>query len=49
MDFRLTPEQQQFRDSVVAFSQKHLAGGARDEEDAAIVDGPADTDDDKDA
>ena len=30
MDFRLTPEQQQFRDSVVAFSQKHLASGARE-------------------
>src|SRR5688572_11735282 len=29
MDFRLTPEQTQFRDSVLAFSTKHLAAGAR--------------------
>jgi len=29
MDFRLTPEQTQFRDSVLAFSTKHLAVGAR--------------------
>jgi alkylation response protein AidB-like acyl-CoA dehydrogenase len=29
MDFRLTPEQTQFRDSVLAFSSKHLAAGAR--------------------
>ena len=28
MDFRLAPEQQQFRDSVVKFSQKELAAGA---------------------
>ena len=28
MDFRLTPEQQQFRDSVLAFAEKHLAAGA---------------------
>src|ERR1044071_4312321 len=28
MDFRLTPEQQQFRDSVLRFSQKELAAGA---------------------
>jgi alkylation response protein AidB-like acyl-CoA dehydrogenase len=30
MDFRLTPEQEQFRDSVRRFAQKHLAGGARE-------------------
>jgi len=30
MDFRLTPEQEQFRDSVIAFSRKHLAPGARE-------------------
>jgi len=29
MDFQLTPEQAQFRDSVLAFSRKHLAAGAR--------------------
>ncbi len=29
MDFRLTPEQEQFRDSVRRFSEKHLAKGAR--------------------
>ena len=29
MDFQLTPEQAQFRDSVLAFSNKHLAAGAR--------------------
>jgi alkylation response protein AidB-like acyl-CoA dehydrogenase len=28
MDFRLTPEQQQFRDSALRFSQKELAAGA---------------------
>jgi alkylation response protein AidB-like acyl-CoA dehydrogenase len=28
MDFRLTPEQQQFRDSVLKFAQKELAAGA---------------------
>jgi alkylation response protein AidB-like acyl-CoA dehydrogenase len=30
MDFRLTPEQEQFRDSLHAFSTKHLAAGARE-------------------
>jgi alkylation response protein AidB-like acyl-CoA dehydrogenase len=30
MDFQLTPEQAQFRDSVLAFSKKHLAAGARE-------------------
>jgi alkylation response protein AidB-like acyl-CoA dehydrogenase len=30
MDFQLTPEQQQFRDSVLALSKKHLASGARE-------------------
>ncbi len=30
MDFRLTPEQAQFRDSVRRFAQKHLAPGARE-------------------
>ncbi len=30
MDFQLTPEQQQFRDSVLAFARKHLASGARE-------------------
>jgi alkylation response protein AidB-like acyl-CoA dehydrogenase len=29
MDFQLTPEQEQFRASVLAFSKKHLAAGAR--------------------
>ena len=29
MDFDLTAEQQQFRDSVLGFSKKHLAAGAR--------------------
>src|SRR5262245_13074442 len=29
MDFRLTPEQSEFRDSVRRFAQKHLAPGAR--------------------
>jgi alkylation response protein AidB-like acyl-CoA dehydrogenase len=29
MDFQLTAEQAQFRDSVLAFSRKHLAAGAR--------------------
>jgi hypothetical protein len=28
MDFRLTPEQQQFRDSVLRFSSANLASGA---------------------
>jgi alkylation response protein AidB-like acyl-CoA dehydrogenase len=28
MDFRLTPEQEQFRDAVRRFAQKHLAAGA---------------------
>jgi alkylation response protein AidB-like acyl-CoA dehydrogenase len=30
MDFRLTPEQEQFRDSVKRFAEKHLAKGARE-------------------
>src|SRR5918999_4124061 len=30
MDFQLSPEQTQFRDSVLAFSRKHLASGARE-------------------
>ena len=30
MDFQLTPEQAQFRDSVLAFSKKHLAAGVRE-------------------
>jgi alkylation response protein AidB-like acyl-CoA dehydrogenase len=30
LDFRLTPEQQQFRDSVRRFAEKHLASGARE-------------------
>jgi alkylation response protein AidB-like acyl-CoA dehydrogenase len=30
MDFRLTPEQQQFRESVRRFAEKHLAPGARE-------------------
>src|SRR5256885_16348666 len=30
MDFRLTPEQQQFRESVRGFAEKHLAPGARE-------------------
>jgi alkylation response protein AidB-like acyl-CoA dehydrogenase len=30
MDFQLTPEQSQFRDSVLAFSKKHLAAGAHE-------------------
>ncbi len=30
MDFRFTPEQEQFRTSVLAFSRKHLAAGARE-------------------
>lgn len=30
MDFRLTPEQEQFRDSVRRFAAKHLAQGARE-------------------
>ena len=29
MDFRFTPEQEAFRDSVRRFAQKHLAPGAR--------------------
>jgi len=35
MDFQLTPEQSQFRDSVLAFSKKHLAAGARERAHAA--------------
>ena len=30
MDFRLTPEQEQFRDSVRRFAARHLAAGARE-------------------
>jgi len=30
MDFQLTPEQEQFRASVLAFSTKHLAAGSRE-------------------
>ena len=30
MDFRLTSEQEQFRDSVRRFAEKHLASGARE-------------------
>jgi alkylation response protein AidB-like acyl-CoA dehydrogenase len=30
MDFRLTPEQEQFRESVRRFAEKHLAKGARE-------------------
>jgi alkylation response protein AidB-like acyl-CoA dehydrogenase len=30
MDFRFTPEQEQFRDSVRRFAEKHLASGARE-------------------
>jgi len=30
MDFHFTPEQEQFRDSVLRFSQKHLLAGARE-------------------
>jgi alkylation response protein AidB-like acyl-CoA dehydrogenase len=30
MDFRLTPEQEQFRDSVRRFAEKHLAAGAHE-------------------
>ena len=30
MDFQLTPEQQQFREAVRAFSNKHLASSARE-------------------
>ncbi len=33
MDFRFTPEQEQFRDSVRRFAEKHLAAGARAEAD----------------
>ena len=29
MDFRFTPEQEQFRESVRRFAEKHLATGAR--------------------
>jgi alkylation response protein AidB-like acyl-CoA dehydrogenase len=35
MDFRLTPEQAQFRDSVRRFAEKHLAPGARERAHAA--------------
>src|SRR5205807_4775528 len=30
MDFRFTPEQEQFRESVRRFAEKHLAKGARE-------------------
>src|SRR5262245_35020047 len=30
MDFQLTPEQAQFRDSILAFSRKHLESGMRE-------------------
>ena len=30
MDFRFTPEQDQFRESVRRFAEKHLAAGARE-------------------
>ena len=30
MDFRMTPEQEAFRDSVKRFAEKHLAGGAHE-------------------
>ncbi|HKU46322.1 MAG TPA: acyl-CoA dehydrogenase family protein, partial [Burkholderiales bacterium] len=30
MDFQLTPEQEQFRASVLGFSQKNLSKGARE-------------------
>lgn len=30
MDFRFTPEQEEFRDSVRRFAEKHLAKGARE-------------------
>ena len=30
MDFRLTPEQEQFRESVRRLAEKHLAAGARE-------------------
>jgi alkylation response protein AidB-like acyl-CoA dehydrogenase len=35
MDFRLTPEQEQFRGSVRRFAEKHLARGARERAHAA--------------
>ena len=35
MDFRLTQEQEQFRDSVKKFADKHLAAGARERAHAA--------------
>ena len=35
MDFRFTPEQEQFRDSVLRFSKQHLAAGARERAHAA--------------
>ena len=35
MNFRLTPEQEQFRDSVRRFAEKHLAAGARSRAHAA--------------
>ena len=35
MDFQLTSEQEQFRSSILAFSKKHLAAGARERAHAA--------------
>src|SRR5438105_7443061 len=35
MDFRLTQEQEQFRDAAKKFAEKHLAAGARDRAHAA--------------
>src|SRR5256886_8050960 len=35
MDFRLTQEQEQFRDSVKKFAEKHLAAGALERAHAA--------------
>src|SRR6266571_2716162 len=35
MDFRFTPEQEQFRESVRRFAEKHLAKGARERAHAA--------------
>jgi len=30
MDFRFTPEQEQFRESARRFAERHLASGARE-------------------
>jgi hypothetical protein len=35
MDFRFTPEQEVFRDSVKRFAERHLAAGARERAHAA--------------